>query len=150
MKKYTQAEFDAFPVVDGVRECPSGDYTRVESFGAGSRFGAESIFGVSSSFGAWSSFGARSSFGAGPSFEDGHKALAGYPMLSFGGGGSVHRTIYAFNVENGPIVRAGCFVGDLDAFREKVRRDDDRLKSLQYLGFANIVAATWCPERIEK
>jgi len=28
--------------------------------------------------------------------------------------------------------------------------DDDALKCLQYLGFANIVAATWCPERIER
>ena len=31
-----------------------------------------------------------------------------------------------------------------------VRKDNARLKSLQYLGFANIVAATWCPERIEE
>ena len=38
----------------------------------------------------------------------------------------------------------------LDEFRAKVREDNDRPKSLQYLGFANIVAATWCPERIEK
>ncbi|MFA5897797.1 MAG: hypothetical protein WC829_01660 [Hyphomicrobium sp.] len=120
MKKYTQEEFDALPLVDGVRQCPTGDYTQIMNFGA------------------WCSF------------EGDHKALAGYPILSFGGGGSVNRTVYAFNVENGPLVRAGCFVGTLDAFRAKVRRDDDRLKSLQYLGFANIVAATWCPERIEK
>jgi hypothetical protein len=38
----------------------------------------------------------------------------------------------------------------LDAFRAKVRADGDPLKCLQYLGFANIVAATWCPERIER
>jgi hypothetical protein len=132
MKKYTQEEFDALPLVDGVRQCPTGDYTQIMNFGAGCSFGE------SCSFGAWCRF------------EGDHKALAGYPILSFGGGGSVNRTIYAFNVENGPIVRAGCFVGTLDAFRAKVRGDDDRLKSLQYLGFANIVAATWCPERIEK
>ena len=192
MKKYTQAEFDAFQVVDGVRDCPTGDYTQVEkfgewcsfgkwcrfgascsfgewcsfgasccfgascsfgescSFGASCSFGKWCRFGASCSFGAWCSFGASCSFGESCSFEGSHKALVGYPLLSFGGGGSVNRTIYAFNVENGPIVRAGCFVGTLDEFRAKVRKDDDRLKSLQYLGFANIVAATWCPERIEK
>lgn len=120
MKQYTQADFDAMPVIDGIKICPSGDYTSIHSFGDGC------------------------------SFEGKYKALAGYPILSFGGGGSVNRTVYAFNVENGPLVRAGCFVGTLDVFRTKVRRDDDRLTSLQYLGFANIVEATWCPERIEK
>jgi hypothetical protein len=144
MKKYTQEEFDALPLVDGVRQCPTGDYTQIMNFGAWCSFGE------GCSFGAWCSFGEGCRFGKGCSFEGDHKALAGYPILSFGGGGLVNRTVYAFNVENGPLVRAGCFVGTLDAFRAKVRRDDDRLKSLQYLGFANIVAATWCPERIEK
>lgn len=31
---------------------------------------------------------------------------------------------------------------------DKVRKDGEDTKSLQYLGFANIVAATWCPEKI--
>ena len=42
-----------------------------------------------------------------------------------------------------------CPTGDIDAFRAKVRADGDALKCLQYLGFANIVAATWCPEKVE-
>jgi hypothetical protein len=34
MKKYTQEEFDALPLVDGVRQCPTGDYTQIMNFGA--------------------------------------------------------------------------------------------------------------------
>ena len=83
------------------------------------------------------------------SFE-GYKAHPGYPLLTFGGAGSINRTVYAYNVEGGPLIRAGCFVGTLEEFRAKVRADGDEMKSLQYLGFANIVAATWCPERVEK
>ena len=116
MKKYTQAEFDALPVVGGMRDCSTGDYTQIKKFG-------ESC-----------------------SFEGSHKALVGYPLLSFGGGGSVNRTIYAFNVENGPIVRAGCFVGTLDEFRAKVKADcpdGTELKRMQYLGMANIAAVTF-------
>jgi hypothetical protein len=37
----------------------------------------------------------------------------------------------------------------LDAFRARVRADGDGVKCAQYLGFANIVAATWCPEKVE-
>ena len=136
--RYTQKQFDAFPIVDGMRQCPSGDYGDIRNFGA------------SCSFGERSSFGAGCSFGNGCMFEGGHKALPGYPLMSLAGCGSMNRTVYAFNVESGPIIRAGCFVGTLSEFRSKVRADGDRLKSLQYLGFANIVAATWCPERIEK
>jgi hypothetical protein len=70
-------------------------------------------------------------------------------LLTLSGAGSFNRTIYAINVADGPWIEAGCFSGDLEAFRTKVRAESDKLKSLQYLGFANIVAATWCPEKIE-
>jgi len=33
MKRYTQKEFDALPVVDGHKECPTGDYTQIKNFG---------------------------------------------------------------------------------------------------------------------
>jgi hypothetical protein len=36
----------------------------------------------------------------------------------------------------------------LDAFRANVRAEGDELKRAQYLGFANIVAAVWCPEKV--
>ena len=153
--KYTQERYDAMPIVDGYKQCPSGDYTAVREFGERSRFGEQPSFGAWSSFGERSrfgersSFGARSRFGADCLFEGSHKALRGYPLMTLGGCGSVNRTVYAFNVNGGPIIRAGCFVASLDEFRAKVREDGDRLTLLQYIGWANIVAATWCPERIE-
>jgi hypothetical protein len=75
--------------------------------------------------------------------------LRGHPLLVLSGAGSVNRTVYAFNVEGGPWIEVGGFSGNLDAFREKGRANGDKLKCAQYLGFANIVAATWCPEKVE-
>jgi uncharacterized protein YkuJ len=67
--------------------------------------------------------------------------------------GFATKTVYAFNVEGGPLIEVGDFSGDLDAFRLKIRSDkdwdNDELKRTQYLGFANIVAGTWCPEKVE-
>ena len=39
MKKYTQQDFDNFEIVDGYRQCPTGDYTEIKSFGEQCRFG---------------------------------------------------------------------------------------------------------------
>ena len=147
MKVFTQAEFDALPVVGGYKQCPTGDYTAINSFGDRCRFGA------GCSFGAWCSFGAGCRFGEGCSFEGGHKAKSDYPLMAIAGAGSDNRTTYFFNTEDGIIVRSGCFKGTLAEFREKVRRDcplGTEVKAVQYLGFANIVAATWSPEEIEK
>jgi acetyltransferase-like isoleucine patch superfamily enzyme len=201
MKVFTQDEFDSFPVVNGVRYCPTGDYSLVKvdrtchfgkhsrfadglwfeygcSFGSNCRFGEQCVFDIACDFGKNCSFGDRCqfgyscAFGHGCTFGDectfkstcnfgalnrfgkncsfnGRRALPGYPLLALAGAGSANRTVYAFNVEGGPWIEAGCFLGDLDAFRKKARADGDKLKCLQYLGFANIVAATWCPERVE-
>ena len=220
MKVFTQAEFDSLPVVDGVKQCPTGDYSQIKTFGEHCRFGKSCIFGMSCSFGKFCSFGVSCDFGMSCNFGEhcsfdeycnfgkfcsfgescsfsafcrfsalcrfgvscsfgkscnfgkscrfgkfcsfgvsnhfgnectftGRRAHPGYPLLALSGAGSVNRTVYAFNVEGGPWFEAGCFSGDLDAFRTKVRADGDELKCIQYLGFANIVAATWCPERIE-
>jgi hypothetical protein len=105
-------------------------------------------FGYECKFGEMCSFAGECRFGDACVF-DGRVAKPGYPLLALSGAGSKNRTVYAFNVEGGPWFEAGCFSGDLDAFRAKVRKDGDALKCLQYLGFANIVAATWCPERVE-
>ena len=59
---YTQEEFDALPVVDGVKVCPTGDYSAIESFGDLCRFGE------------WCSFGVRCSFG-----EEGAVTITGEP-----------------------------------------------------------------------
>ena len=83
MKKYTQADFDAFEVIDGIKQCPSGDYSAIQvfsdrcSFGECCSFGEGCSFGRCCSFGEWCSFsekcsfGDRCSFGACCSFGEG-------------------------------------------------------------------------------
>ncbi len=76
MKKYTQADFDAFEVIDGIKQCPSGDYSDIQifgewcSFGACCSFGKGCSFGRACSFGEWCSFGERCSFGRCCSFGE--------------------------------------------------------------------------------
>ena len=76
MKKYTQADFDAFEVIDGIKQCPSGDYSDIR------------VFGKRCSFGNRCSFGERCSFGRGCSFEDKGEYIGDYPFLAFVGFGS--------------------------------------------------------------
>ena len=45
MKKYTQADFDAFEVIDGIKQCPSGDYSDIRVFGKRCSFGNRCSFG---------------------------------------------------------------------------------------------------------
>lgn len=33
LHKYTQAEFDALPIINGYRQCPTGDYSGIGIFG---------------------------------------------------------------------------------------------------------------------
>ena len=82
MKKYTQADFDAFEVIDGIKQCPSGDYSDIRVFGEDCSFGEQCSFGAccsfgedcsfdeDCSFGAWCSFGACCSFGEDCSFDE--------------------------------------------------------------------------------
>ena len=51
MKSYTQEEFDAFPVIDGIRQCPIGDYTVIKYFLG------KCSFAEGCSFTRWSCFG---------------------------------------------------------------------------------------------
>jgi hypothetical protein len=51
MKKYTQKDFDRFEIVDGVTQCPSGDYTDIREFPSYCSFGEQCSFGESCSFG---------------------------------------------------------------------------------------------------
>ena len=70
MKKYTQADFNAFEVIDGIKQCPSGDYSDVQIFGERGSFGERCSFGECCSFGEWCSFGERCSFGKQCSFGE--------------------------------------------------------------------------------
>ena len=71
MKKYTQADFDAFEVIDGIKQCPSGDYSDIQVFSDRCSFGEDCSFGEQCSFGACCSFGEQCSFGACCSFGKG-------------------------------------------------------------------------------
>lgn len=94
MKKYTQAEFDALPVIDGKKQCPTGDYSDICSFGEGRSFGK----GCKCEFGEF------------------------YHMCACGGFGSCDRTTYFFGLTDGGIgVRCGCFAGTIEQWEAKVR-----------------------------
>ena len=110
MKKYTQADFDAFEVIDGIKQCPSGDYSDIR------------VFGESCSFGAWCSFGACCSFGERCSFEGKGEYIGDYPFLAFVGFGSrIGSKVYFFNLQDGIYVRCGCWLSDIAGFRERVK-----------------------------
>ena len=110
MKKYTQADFDAFEVIDGIKQCPSGDYSDIR------------VFGKRCSFGNRCSFGERCSFGRGCSFEDKGEYIGDYPFLAFVGFGSrIGSKVYFFNLQDGIYVRCGCWLSDIAWFRERVK-----------------------------
>lgn len=102
MKKYTQEEFDAIKKnPDGVKSCPTGDYTAVKSFDK------------------WCSFGEWCSFGQECSFENGRIKNSGY--FACDRIGSKKRKTYFFKGDGGYFVRAGCFFGTLDDFVDRVK-----------------------------
>ena len=110
MKKYTQADFDAFEVIDGIKQCPSGDYSDIR------------VCGKRCSFGNRCSFGERCSFGRGCSFEDKGEYIGDYPFLAFVGFGSrIGSKVYFFNLQDGIYVRCGCWLSDIAWFRERVK-----------------------------
>ena len=128
MKKYTQADFDAFEVIDGIKQCPSGDYSDIQifgewcSFGKCCSFGECCSFGKCCSFGRACSFGEQCAFGEGCSFEDKGEYIGDYPFLAFVGFGSrIGSKVYFFNLQDGIYVRCGCWLSDIAGFRERVK-----------------------------
>lgn len=128
MKKYTQADFDAFEVIDGIKQCPSGDYSDIRvfgkrcSFGRGCSFGERCSFDERCSFGEWCSFGEECSFDERCSFEDKGEYIGDYPFLAFVGFGSrIGSKVYFFNLQDGIYVRCGCWLSDIAGFRERVK-----------------------------
>ena len=119
MKKYTQADFDAFEVIDGIKQCPSGDYSDIQIFGE------------------WCSFGACCSFGKGCSFEDKGEYIGDYPFLAFVGFGSrIGSKVYFFNLQDGIYVRCGCWLSDIAGFRERVKAEN---ADAMYLDLCDLV-----------
>ena len=116
MKEYTQADFDAFEVIDGIKQYPSGDYSDIQIFGERCSFGKWCSFGKECSFGKWCSFGEDCSF------EGKGEYIGDYPFLAFVGFGSrIGSKVYFFNLQDGIYVRCGCWLSDIARFRERVK-----------------------------
>lgn len=116
MKKYTQADFDAFEVIDGIKQCPSGDYSDIQIFGEWCSFGKWCSFSKQCSFGEDCSFGEECSF------EGKGEYIGDYPFLAFVGFGSrIGSKVYFFNLQDGIYVRCGCWLSDIAGFRERVK-----------------------------
>ena len=126
MRKITQAEFDAFPIIDGVRRCPGQtDYSLVGSFGPGA------------------SFGEGASFGAGCKLEN-TKPIIGSAVYSFGGFGRENRTTYMIPTKSGIFVRCGCWSGLIWAFRERVVEvHGDSAIAAEYLAICDVAEIRW-------
>ena len=63
LKKFTQKEFNEPQEIDGVKQCPTGDYTEIKNFPEWCFFGWRCSFGEDCSFGKGCSFGEQCSFG---------------------------------------------------------------------------------------
>lgn len=102
MKKYTQEEFDRFPVDERRRkQCPSGDYTLIQ------KFPERCSFGECCSFGEW----CKCEFGEFTA------------MYTAGGFGPEGRTTYFFHMADGSIcVRCGCFAGNINEWENRVKK----------------------------
>lgn len=155
MKKYTQADFDAFEVINGIKQCPSGDYSDIQvfgercSFGEGCSFGRSCFFGKGCSFGKGCFFGKGCSFGEccyfsewcffgeHCSFEEKGEYIGDYPFLAFVGFGSrIGSKVYFFNLQDGIYVRCGCWLSDIAGFRERVKAEN---ADAMYLDLCDLV-----------
>lgn len=119
MKKYTQADFDAFEVIDGIKQCPSGDYSDIRVFGRDCSFGEKCFFGEDCSF------------------EGKGEYIGDYPFLAFVGFGSrIGSKVYFFNLQDGIYVRCGCWLSDIAGFRERVK---EKNADAMYLDLCDLV-----------
>ncbi len=135
----TQEQFNNLPIIDGIKQCPTGDYSQIKSFGDGASFGEwasfdeRASFGAGASFGKWASFGARARFGERARFEDVYKPRTINPFMAFDRIGSVNRKTYFFDFVDGVYIRAGCFGGFEKEFLDKLKADGDDHKTKVYL-----------------
>lgn len=137
MTKYTQADFDAFEVIDGIKQYPSGDYSDIQIFGERCSFGELCSFGKECSFGKWCSFGEDCSFGEECSFEGKGEYIGDYPFLAFVGFGSrIGSKVYFFNLQDGIYVRCGCWLSNIAGFRERVK---EKNADAMYLDLCDLV-----------
>jgi len=71
LMKYTQEMFDAIPVVDGFKKCPTGDYSEIDKFPGLCVFKKDSLFGCNCNFGCGCYFAENCKFLDCCTFESG-------------------------------------------------------------------------------
>lgn len=191
MKKITQEEYDAMPITDDYKICPTGDYSDVKIFdddakfgshtifeshsvfGSYSRFGSHSTFGECSTFGAWSKFEAhlifgsystfghtstfgeyaefgsyaafgndakftgQTTFGHDTTFENGYLPINYMrPFMKFAGFGSrCNSELYYYQFTRGDYIRAGCWFGTVEEFRQRVIDEKADVRYLKLMDF---------------
>ena len=138
MKTYTQSEFDAFPVIDGIRQCPTGNYTQIKRFGE------------VCSFGEWCSFGEGCSFGERCSFEK--LAMEHRPyFIRINNIGSRQDGCIIYNAASGLHVRSGCWFGTESEFIARVKdTHEDSKYARQYLAAIELARITFGEGENEK
>lgn len=110
MKKYSRAAFKKFEVVNGIRQCPSGDYSGIDEFAERCSFGAGCSFGERCNFGEWCSFGERCSL----------EGVESIRILQIGPIGSRGGTTLFIKHKDGVRIRCGCFCGEMPEFAARV------------------------------
>ena len=117
---YTQEEFDNLPIIDGIKQCPTGDYSIIRSFAKGCSFAERCSFAKGCSFGEWCSFAEGCRFAKGCRFENDYEAKNNMPFIQGGYLGSRNATLYIYNFKQGIYVRAGCWFGTIEEFKERI------------------------------
>ena len=161
MKTYTQAEFDEFPVIDGIRQCPTGNYTQIKRFGERCSFGGRCRFSEGCSFGEWCSFGERCRFGERCSFGEGCSfgercsfgkrcsfeklAMEHRPyFIRINNIGSRQDGCIIYNAASGLHVRSGCWFGTESEFIARVKDTHEDSKYVrQYLAAIELARITF-------
>lgn len=149
-----------------IGQCSFGDYCTFDEycefegpcyFGELCRFIYGCHFIGQCRFNVRCTFGDYCTFSEGCIFEGKFKAKTDTPFISMSVAGASASsdtfpyqgsTSYFFDFEEGIYVRSGNFLGTLDEFMKKLLKDDESqekndIKTLRYLGFANIAAVTF-------
>ena len=137
MKTYTQAEFDEFPVIDGIRQCPTGNYTQIKRFGERCSFGGRCRFSKRCSFGERCSFGKRCSF---EKLAMEHRPY----FIRINNIGSRQDGCIIYNAASGLHVRSGCWFGTESEFIARVKDTHEDSKYVrQYLAAIELARITF-------
>jgi hypothetical protein len=108
MKKYTQEEFDKFPIENrnGMRICPSGDYRLINKFAEWCSFAGRCLFAE------WCSFEKLK-------FKKGETVF----FIRINNIGSRKDGCQIFNAIEGLYVRCGCWFGKVEDFLAEVKKN---------------------------